>query len=256
MAGTSAATGKPHGTGAGGPLPLVPILLLRRGRVCRPADDGPEPAAGRDGGPLDPFDVIDRLVRDYKLLYLVDLDGIERSEPQLDYIQEFSRDLPLWVDGGVRTADQSIDILVAGAQRAVVSTGLLAGPDELERAWGLSTELVVEVPIQGGRPIVETDWPETEAAALAASIRSAGPQELVLSFRENDPDWSMVRRLAAGGPVWVDGTFQRAQAPRLAEAGASGGLFHIDDILDELRGSAPNAAPAQSSSPALRDDED
>jgi len=128
MASPPAATGKSGGSGAGGPLPLVPILLLRRGRVCRPGDDGPQPAAGPDGSPIDPFDVIDRLARDSKLLYLVDLDGIERGEPQLDYIQEFSRDLPLWVDGGVRTADQSIDILVAGAQRAVVSTGLLAGP--------------------------------------------------------------------------------------------------------------------------------
>ena len=255
MASPPAATGKSGGSGAGGPLPLVPILLLRRGRVCRPGDDGPQPAAGPDGSPIDPFDVIDRLARDSKLLYLVDLDGIERGEPQLDYIQEFSRDLPLWVDGGVRTADQSIDILVAGAQRAVVSTGLLAGPDELERAWGLSTELVVEVPIQGGRPVVEREWPETETVALAGSIRSVGPQELVLSFRETEPDWSTVRRLAAGGPIWVDGTFQRNHAPRLSDAGASGGLFHIDEILDELRGSVPDPSTVRSSSPALRDDE-
>ena len=122
-------------TPAGAPAPgsrltepagsLVPCLMLQRGAVCVPGRDGPVVATPPDGGRFDPFDVVDRLVADYSLIYLVDLDGIARAEPQLDLLQELSRDATLWVDGGVRTADQAIDILVAGAQRAVQSLSLI-----------------------------------------------------------------------------------------------------------------------------------
>ncbi|MGP8077298.1 MAG: HisA/HisF-related TIM barrel protein [Thermoplasmata archaeon] len=234
---------------------LVPSLLLRHGRICRPGADGPEFALGADGAPLDPFDVIDRLVRDYTVLYLVDLDGIERSEPQLDYIQEFSRDIALWVDGGVRSADQSIDILVAGAQRAVISSAMLDDPGELERAWGLSTELAFEIAFEGGEILARPEWAERDPAALARTVRGIGLEHVILSPRDRDPDWSLVRTISSGGPTWVDGTFLPRDASRLKETGAAGGIFHIDAILDENRPIPSPDIPRPSPTPR-RDDED
>jgi len=214
---------------------LVPCLLLRRGQVCRPGETGPVPARSPDGKLVDPFEVIDRIARDHSLLYLVDLDGIERTQPQLDYIQEFSRDIALWVDAGVRDADQSIDILVAGAQRAVVSSAMLEGPDELERAWGLSTELVFEIAFEDGSLRVRSEWSPTSALGLAQTVREVGIEHLVVSPRGAPPDWAMIRSIAKGGPTWVDGSFEPSDAQRLSEAGAAGGIFHIDAILDEPR---------------------
>lgn len=234
---------------------LVPCLLFRRGQVCRRGNDGPVPATSSSGGPLDPFDVIDRLVREYSHLYLVDLDGIERGEPQLDYIQEFSRDIALWVDGGVRNADQSIDILVAGAQRAVVSSALLEGPEELERAWALSPELAFEIPLENGRPLARREWDSSDAVALARTVAEIGVDQLILSPRGTDPDWTLVRSVAAIGPTWVDGTFAPSDLARLRAAGAAGGIFHIEAILDE--GAAiPSAETARAPPTTSRDDED
>ena len=210
-------------------------MLLRRGQVCRPGENGPIPALSPSGGPLDPFDVIDRLTRDYSLLYLVDLDGIERTEPQLDYIQEFSRDIALWVDGGVRDADQSIDIIVAGAQRAVVSSAMLEGPEELERAWGLTTELAFELVLENGALVSTSGWNPTSPLALARSVREVGLAHVIVSPRGTPADWGLVRSLAAEGPTWVDGSFEPRDARRLSESGAAGGIFHIDAILDEDR---------------------
>jgi hypothetical protein len=210
-------------------------MLLRRGQVCRPGENGPVPALSPQGAPFDPFDVIDRLTRDYSLLYLVDLDGIERTEPQLDYIQEFSRDIALWVDGGVRDADQSIDIIVAGAQRAVVSSGMLEGPEELERAWGLTTELAFELVVENGALVTRSEWNPTTPLALAQTVREIGLGHVIVSPRGAPPDWGLVRSLVAGGPTWVDGSFEPRDARRLSEVGAAGGIFHIDAILDEDR---------------------
>lgn len=201
--------------------------------MYRPGPDGPTVARTAAGAPLDPFEVADRLAPEYSLLYVVDLDGIERGNPQLDYLQEIARDMALWVDAGVRTADQAIDVLVTGARRAVLSSAYLKGPRQLARAWRLSSELVFELELERSR-IAPTpgDWGTLDPVELAEIVRAAGPDHVVLSPREAEPDWSTIRTIAAAGPTWVDGTFSAADAPRLAEAGAAGGIFHLDEMFD------------------------
>jgi len=193
------------------------------------------PARNSEGEYFDPFDVVDFLARDYALLYVVDLDGIERADAQLDYLQELSRDIPLWVDAGVRNADQAIDIIVAGARRAVLSSAYLQGPKELRRAWKLTTELVFELELEGGT-MTQADpaWEQSDPFEFLQFVRGIGIDHFVVSPRESDPDWSLVRRLVTLGRTWVDGTFTAADAPRLAEVGASGGIFHIDEILKAM----------------------
>lgn len=224
-----------------GPLPteakpagpaLVPCLLLKAGEVCLPGPDGPVVARSKSNVPFDPFDVVDRLVPNYSLLYLVDLDGIDRADPQLDYIQEISRDITLWVDGGVRTSDQAIDILVAGARRAVLSSAYLRGLRQLSRAWKLSTELVFELEMVGSRLGPSgTDWGTEDPKELARTVRATGPDHIVVSPRETDPDWGVIQSIAALGPTWVDGSFTVGDAPRLPECGAAGGIFHLEELL-------------------------
>lgn len=213
---------------------LMPCLLLRGGQVCRPGPDGPVPARSPDGHPFDPFDVMDRLTEDYAMVYVVDLDGLERGDPQLDYLQEISREASLWVDGGVRTAEQAIDILITGARRAVLSSACLRGPRQLKRAWRLSTELVFELEMDASGRLVlaDPDWTTTDPVELAHVVRSTGPDHVIVSPRETQPDWSLVAKVAQGGPTWVDGSFQPSEQSSLLSARAAGGIFHIDEILD------------------------
>ncbi len=221
-------------TASGGPS-LVPCLLLRRGTVCLPGPEGPVPVRRRSGAAFDVFDVIDRLSPQYPLLYFADLDGLERNDPQLEYIQELSRDMPLWVDSGVRRADQAIDVIVAGAQKAVLSSAYLQGPRELRRAWRLSTELVFELETIDGRlESVDPGWQTNDPLAIVRAARGVGVDSVVLSPREADPDWSLVASIAAEGPTWVDGTFSANDVSRLAEVKAAGGIFHLDGILASM----------------------
>jgi phosphoribosylformimino-5-aminoimidazole carboxamide ribonucleotide (ProFAR) isomerase len=186
---------------------------------------------------VDPFDVVDRLTPEYSMLYVVDLDGIEHEDPQLDYLQELARDMTLWVDAGCRTADQAIDVLVTGARRAVLSSAYLRGPRQLARAWRLSTEFAFEVETTGdGAAIADARWGTTVPGELARSVRAAGPDHVIVSPRETAPDWAMIRSIAEAGPTWVDGTFSPNEAPRLTEVGAQGGIFHIEQLLDTTEG--------------------
>ncbi len=219
----------------GGEPPLMPCILLRKGRVCRPGPDGPVPSRTIRGAPVDVFDVLDALAPEFRSIYLVDLDGIERNDPQLEYIQEVSRDATLWVDAGIRRADGAIDILVAGADRAVLSSAYLQGLRELKRAWKLSTDLAFEVELSDGIPSpLEPAWGASDALALTTAARAAGPDTVVLSPRGQDPDWNLVTSVASQGPTWVNGTFTRGEVRSLAASNAAGGIFHIEEVLDAL----------------------
>jgi hypothetical protein len=197
-----------------------------------PGEEGPVPAHAADGGSLDLFDLTDRLMAEYHRVYLVDLDGIELDRPQLDYLQEIVRGGDAWVDAGVRTADQAIDVLVAGAQRAVLSSAFLTSDRELRRAWRLSSDLVFEVEVRAG--VVSSSIPVWSGQApmpFAAAVRGVGPQDIIVSYRESAPDWSVVGEVAQGGPTWIGGSTESTDATRLASSGAAGALFHLNEYL-------------------------
>jgi hypothetical protein len=220
--------------------------------VYLPSENGPELAHTPEGGLYDPFEVVDRLAVDYPLIYLVDLDGVELAEPQLDFLQELSRDASLWIDGGVRTADQAIDILITGARRAVLSTAILRGPRELRRAWRLSSDLVFELEMNAGGLVAPDSWETKDPVEIARQVREVGIERLVLSPREVDPDWALVQTLAAGGRTWVDGSFDPRDLARLRASGARGGIFHIANLLGSGSEAPSEPQPLPTSA---RDDE-
>ena len=213
---------------------LMPCLMLSKGRIMLPAEGGPATARTKEGKPFDLFEVADKLIAQYGRLYVVDLDGVDHDQPELDYLQEIARGGEIWVDAGVRTADAAIDVLVAGAQRAILSTAFLRSERELRRAWRLSSDLVFELEVRKGLVAGPTlEWAGRRPEEVAAGIRDAGPRELVLSYRESDIDWTVARAIAQDGPLWVDGPFEAAGAPRLIETGCRGGIFHLHQFLAE-----------------------
>jgi hypothetical protein len=231
----------------------MPALMLKRGEIYLPSEDGPVPARREDGSHYDPFDVLDRLAARYALTYLVDLDGVERAEPQLEFLQELSRDATLWIDGGVRSAEQAIDILVAGAERAVLSSAILQGARELRRAWRLSTEYVFELELGADGLEAAAEWETRSLADMVTAVRAQGIDHLVVSPRGVDPDWNAIGSVAAGGPTWVDGSFTPDELPKLRGCGARGGIFHIDRLLREWDVSP--ASPLKSEVTVARDDD-
>ncbi len=207
-----------------------------------PGEDGPEIARASNGAPLDIFDVADFLSARYPRLYVVDLDGIEDNRPQLDFLQEIAREADVWIDAGPRTADQAIDILITGGRRAVLSTAYLRSEDELRKAWALSPDLAVEVEVRdSGVVAAEPAWTGRPVPEIAAAVRAVGVEQVVVSYRERDTDWSSVRSVADGGPTWVGGTFERSQASALGPTGAAGAIFHVRDELEGLSSNAPGS---------------
>ena len=201
--------------------------MVRKGVVLTPGPDGPEPLLGGNGAPVDVFDAFDRLVGSNRRVYVVDFDGLERNQPQLDLWPELAREADLWIDGGVPVADQAIDILVSGARRAVLSTSRLKDPEELKRAWGLSQDLAFEIEYSGAEVVSgRAAWRGRSVEEVAQQVRTIGPTILVLSPRGDEVDWDLVRRVAAAGPTWIAGSYPLGSLDRVVTAGARGGIYH------------------------------
>lgn len=182
---------------------------------------------GENGEPLDLFTTTDGLRETFGRIYLIDLEGLQHGRPQLDYVSELARETELWVDGGAETADEVMDLLVAGAERAVVSTARLSSLRELGRAWKLTQQIVVEVRIREGR--IQTtagDWPATPEE-LSTELRKIGIPDVLLGFHEAPVDWSSVQRWSQGGPTWVIEGSEAPDRERLVSSGATGAIFYF-----------------------------
>jgi hypothetical protein len=216
----------PRSRSAPGAPVLVPNLYLDSGHVVEPISDRFEPVMDSAGKHVDPFEVADRLTATFQRFCVVDLEGLRRNRAQLEYLQELSRSGELWVDAGIRTGDQVIDILVTGARRAVLSTAYLLGPKQLRRAWRLSTEILFAVETEGSvvRPR-GNDWDGQPATDAVANARAVGVVDVILRSRNSPVDWSLVRQLAAQGPLWVGGDADSTFSSRLPTSGAIGGFF-------------------------------
>jgi hypothetical protein len=210
--------------------------------------DGAEfsPVRGAGGQFLDILEVADAVAPRYDGLYVTDLDGRRHGEPQLDYLQELARDADVWLDAGVRVADEAIDGLVTGARRVILSTASLTSARELRRAWKMSTELVFELVVspEGTVLAMEGEWGGHSPEEVATAARTVGVDTLLYTPRGHAPNWSLVRLLAAGGAVWVGGGYRPIELPSLADSGAAGAIYQLPtDLLDKSAAPDPGPAP-------------
>jgi len=91
-----------------------------------------------------------KLSDSFKMLYVADEDGITKNKPQLDIVGEIAEEIPTLYEGGVRFANNVIDMLITGAEKAVIGTATLASLDDLRGAFKLSDNITFKVDYRDG----------------------------------------------------------------------------------------------------------
>jgi phosphoribosylformimino-5-aminoimidazole carboxamide ribonucleotide (ProFAR) isomerase len=114
------------------------------------------------------FETASALSSRFESLYLADLDGIFKNKPQLDIAQRICDELPTLYEGGVRYSNNVIDMLITGAERAVIGTSTLLDFSELKGAFKLSENITFKVDFRDG--IVSFD-PEVAGRAISDLFR-------------------------------------------------------------------------------------
>jgi phosphoribosylformimino-5-aminoimidazole carboxamide ribonucleotide (ProFAR) isomerase len=141
-----------------------------------------EPVEDADGRPFSIDEFVEVFLKEFGAILVFDIDGIEGSGAQFDAITSLDRAAPeVWWDGGARDDVDVVNVLTAGADRALVSTRSFAGFRELARAVELSESLVFEIVLRGGLVMASSrEFKGRGAADLAKGARAAGVEDFVL----------------------------------------------------------------------------
>jgi len=80
-----------------------------------------------------------------KILYLYDLDGINRNKPNLCLFQKLSKTHELWVDVGPRSIGDIVDAIVSGASKITIRLDLFELSDILSINEILENEIYLSI---------------------------------------------------------------------------------------------------------------
>ncbi len=215
-------------------MALFPCIFLEKGTLVLPAA-GPQQRttlSGPSGAPVDVFDAVDHLLATYHRLYVVDLEGIEFERPQFEYLQELTRGQEMWVDAGCRDADQVMDVLVAGATKAVLNTTTLRQAREISRTLKLTTQVALMIETEDGRIVAhDRALAQVSPLELVRDARERGISDIILSAGGPEVDWTWVREASKGGPTYVYSSAFVRGSEVLGSSGARGGIFPAGEVL-------------------------
>ena len=172
------------------------------------------------------------------LIHVVDLEGARsgRIRPALvRRLCEAAGATPVQASGGIRSVDDALRLLEAGAARVIVGTAAFAEPAALEEfASALGERLVVAIDARGGHLVV-AGWTLSggmTADEAAERCALAGVRRLHCTAVDRDgtlsgPDLALLARVRArsGLPVLAAGGIRSQDDLRhLAEAGIEGAV--------------------------------
>jgi len=83
---------------------IVPLVSLKKGKLLD----------GKDGEPVS-LDTLFSQVEKDSFLYVLDYDGVEHNNPNLELYQRLTEHCILWIDDGPRRLDDVMDTIMSGA---------------------------------------------------------------------------------------------------------------------------------------------
>ena len=169
---------------------VIPVLDVRQGQAVRAvsghrAHYGPLRSVLFTGS--DPIELarLGRSTWGLPDLYLADLDAIlGEAPPRLDLFRDLQNlGLTLWVDAGVRQADQIGPLIEAGVGRVILGLETIRGPEVLAKAVEEvgAGSVVFSLDLRRGRPMVDTRpaWGTDLAEEIAGLAIEAGAGSLI-----------------------------------------------------------------------------
>jgi len=162
------------------PMIAVPYVEIRR-RTLTKYDVSGLTSVG-EGAPALARSEIAELVSEasdkFEKLYLADMEGIGRNKPQLGIAQVICETIPTFYEGGVRYANNVIDMLITGAEKCVVGTATLSHFDDLRGAFKLSENITLKVDYRDGIVGFDEGIAGRTFLSLARDVRDIGITEM------------------------------------------------------------------------------
>jgi uncharacterized protein related to proFAR isomerase len=188
-------------------------------------------------------------------VFMLDLAGINRANPNFDVTRHLVKRCDVWLDSGGREPDEVLDGYMLDVERVVAGSKTLASVDAFAGLYALSTDVLPCLDWDGH--VVWGDPRETrvDLREVAKHLEGIGFSALcVMDLRrlgtELGPDPAILAALEGLDlEIYVGGGIQETDVARLAERGFAGGLVDpftpvIRDLMKPPRGEAPTEATA------------
>jgi phosphoribosylformimino-5-aminoimidazole carboxamide ribotide isomerase len=159
-----------------------------------------------------------------KRIHLVDLDGARSGTVRPKLVQAIAGvGVPVQASGGIRTRDDALALLFAGADRVVVGTAAWPDPSP----WlELGEQVILALDVLNGE-VRTGGWLESSGLTLADALARTGEARVLVTGIDRDgtldgPDLELVAEAAAGGRrvVAAGGVRSPEDVSALADAGA------------------------------------
>ncbi|HVU78180.1 MAG TPA: HisA/HisF-related TIM barrel protein [Gaiellaceae bacterium] len=177
----------------------------------------------------DPVDLaLDWVRQGAKRIHLVDLDGARSGKVRPKLVEAISGcGVPVQASGGIRTRDDAIALLFAGADRVVVGTA--AWPDPTP--WlELGEQVILALDVLGGE-VRTAGWLEGSGVTLEQALDRSGDARVLVTGIDRDgtlagPDLDLIRAAAEGGRrvLAAGGVRSPDDVDALAAAGAEAAI--------------------------------
>lgn len=173
------------------------------------------------------------------IVYMIDLSGIERANPNFDVLRHLVKRCDVWLDMGARDPDDIMDGYMLDVERVVAGTKTLPSLEVLGEAYALSPA-VLPCLDWDGRVLwndlreKRTDLREVLQALKGIGFGSACVMDLRRLGLEIGPDPELVSRLEGSDlSLYLGGGVQETDIASLQEKGFAGGL--VDPYTPVIR---------------------
>ncbi len=123
-----------------GHMKLMPAISIKQRRVAIVEDGHYEFLKNREGQFRKPTNLLQELKSD--TIYVLDIDGLERSSPNMATIKNMAAFKDIWLDAGTQDIEDMMDLFVNDASEVVFGTKTLTSLEELEEAAELSERII------------------------------------------------------------------------------------------------------------------
>lgn len=173
------------------------------------------------------------------LVYMLDLGGIERANPNFDVMRHLVKRCDVWLDMGARETDDIMDGYMLDVERVAAGTKTLPSLAAFEEAYALSPAVLPCLDWDGrviwnGPREARTDVREVLAAIKAIGFPAACVMDLRRLGLETGPDPDLLAKLEGSDlALYVGGGVQETDITMLQEKGFAGGL--VDPYTPVIR---------------------
>jgi phosphoribosylformimino-5-aminoimidazole carboxamide ribotide isomerase len=211
-------------------LRILPVLDILGGVVVRGVGGRRQeyrPIVSRLTRSAIPLDVARAIQSEYGLseFYLADLDAISGASPSVPlYTQLRDAGFRLWIDAGLRFADDAEPLLAAGVEQVVFGLETLDSSSHLSRACERhGPRIIFSLDLRNGEPLGNREaWNHGDAFTIAEQAVTAGANHIIILD---------LARVGVGTGVGTEELCHRvAQAFPNVEIIAGGGVRGIDEL--------------------------